>query len=163
MPASGFGFSEGLIEINILGVRDSGSVTKQVVEVDLKAGMALGPAAVRAGNLVCLSGLVAADDEGPAVSPERVRDLRYFGAGAFEQTRLILEVAARICEQAGTRLANTIRAHHFLTDLNDFAATQFAWAAMLKDVPIPSGAVRVPAPLPVPQCTVMLDLWACAK
>jgi enamine deaminase RidA (YjgF/YER057c/UK114 family) len=125
--------------------------------------MALGPAAVRAGNLVCLSGLLAASDDGPAVNADRVRDLRYFGAGAFEQTCVILDAAARICEQAGTKLENLVRAHHFLTSLHDFPPTQFAWAAKVKDVAMPSGAVRVPAPLPVPDCTVMLDLWAFAK
>jgi enamine deaminase RidA (YjgF/YER057c/UK114 family) len=163
VPASGFGFSEGIIEINIFGVRDSGSVAKQIIDVDLPEGMALGPAAIRAGNLVCLSGLVATADGAPAVGPERVRDLCYFGTGAFEQTRVILDAAARICEQAGTKLENLVRAQHFLTSLHDFAPTQFAWAATVKDVAMPSGAVRVPAPLPVPGCSVMLDLWAFAK
>jgi enamine deaminase RidA (YjgF/YER057c/UK114 family) len=162
VPTSGFGFTDGIIEINIFGVRDSGAITKQVIDVDLPAGMALGPAAVRAGNLVCLSGLLAADDDGAAINPARVRDLRYFGAGAFEQTQVILEAASRICEQAGTRLDNVLRAQHFLTSLYDFPATQFGWAAALKDTPIPSAAVRVPAPLPVPDCTVMLDMWAFA-
>lgn len=162
MPASGFGFTEGIIEINIFGVRDSGGISKEIIDVELPRGMALGPAAVRAGNLVCLSGLVAAGDVGPAVKPERVQDLCYFGIGAFEQTQVILNAAARICERAGTRLENVVRAQHFLTNLYDFSATQFAWAAVLKDVAIPAGAVRVPAPLPVPDCTVMLDLWAYA-
>jgi enamine deaminase RidA (YjgF/YER057c/UK114 family) len=122
--------------------------------------MALGPAAVRAGNLVCLSGLVAATDSGPTVSPERVSDFRYFGAPAFEQMQVVLDVAARICEAADTTLENVVRAQHFLTSLHDFPATQFAWASILPGQPIPSGAVRVPGPLPVPDCTVMLDMWA---
>ncbi len=163
VPTTGFGFTEGIIEINIFGVRDAGAVKKQIVDVDLPAGMSLGPAAVRAGDLVCLSGLVAAGDTGPAVAAERVRDLRYFGAGAYEQMQVILNACARICEQAGTRLENVVRAHHFLTSLHDFQATQFAWSAALKNVAIPCGAVRVPAPLPVPDCTVMLDMWAYAK
>ena len=162
VPASGFGFDDGIIEINIFGVRDGGATAKELIDIDLPRGMALGPAAVRAGDLVCLSGLVAATDTGPAVDPARVRDLRYFGAGAFEQMQVILEAAARVCEKAGTRLENVVRAQHFLTDLHDFPATQFAWASALKGVPIPSGAVRVPAPLPVPDCTVMLDMWAFA-
>jgi enamine deaminase RidA (YjgF/YER057c/UK114 family) len=163
VPTSGFGFSEGIIEINIFGVRDGGAVAKQIIDVDLPKGMALGPAAVRAGNLVCLSGLLAADDNGALVAPERARDLRYFGTGAFEQARIILDAAARICEQAGTKLENLLRAQHFLTSLHDFPATQFAWATVVKNVAMPSGAVRVPAPLPVPDCTVMLDLWAFAQ
>ena len=163
VPTSGFGFSEGIIEINIFGVRDAGAVRKQIVDVDLPMGMALGPAAVRAGDLVCLSGLLAADERGAAVETERVDDLRYFGAAAYEQTQIILETAARICEQAGTRLENAMRAQHFLTSLHDFSATQFAWADKLKQIAAPSGAVRVRGPLPVPGCTVMLDLWAFAS
>ncbi len=163
VPTSGFGFTEGIIEINIFGVRDAGATAKEIVDVDLPAGMALGPAAVRAGNLVCLSGLLAADDRGAAVASERVRDLCYFGAAAFEQTQIILDAAARICEQAGTGLENTVRAQHFLTSLHDFPATQFAWAEKLKGIATPSGAVRVRHPLPVPHCTVMLDMWAYAS
>ena len=162
VPTSGFGFTEGIIEINIFGVRDSGTVAKQVIDLGLPTGMALGPSAVRAGNLVCLSGLIAAGDIGPAIGPERVRDLRYFGIGAFEQMQVILNAAARICDRAGTRLENVVRAQHFLTNLYDFQATQFAWSAALADVAVPSGAVRVPAPMPVPDCTVMLDLWVYA-
>jgi enamine deaminase RidA (YjgF/YER057c/UK114 family) len=160
VPTSGFGFADGIIEINIFGVRDGGATVKEIIDVNLPKGIALGPAAVRAGSLVCLSGLVAATDTGPAVAPDRVRDLRYSGIGAFEQMQVILEVAGRICERAGTRLENVVRAQHFLTSLYDFPATQFAWASILTGLPVPSGAVCVPTPLPVPGCTVMLDAWA---
>lgn len=160
VPTSGFGFADGIIEINIFGVRDEGNTAKEIIDLDLPKGMALGPAAVRAGDLVCLSGLVAATDVGPTMSADLVRDLRYFGTAAFEQMQCILEAASDICERSGTALKNVLRAQHFLTSLHDFSATQFAWSSILPGEPVPVGAVRVPEPLPVPDCTVMLDMWA---
>ena len=36
------------------------------------------------------------------------------------------------------------------------------WQEFLPDQPIPFSAIRVPAPLPAPACTVMADLWVYA-
>ncbi len=160
VPTSGFGFSNGIIEINILGVRDDGAIRKEIIAEDLPRGAAFGPAAVRAGDLLCLSALVAADDSGTMVPPALISQLRYSGGGAARQMEAILDMAERVCAAGGTSLDRVVRAHHFLTDLHDYPAMLLAWAGRLGDRPLPCGAIGVPGPMPVPGCTTMMDMWA---
>ena len=54
--------------------------------------MRLGPAAVRAGDLLCLSALYAADDNGAIAAAVRSEGLRYLGAPVAQQMRAILDV-----------------------------------------------------------------------
>ncbi|MGA8002959.1 MAG: RidA family protein, partial [Pseudolabrys sp.] len=82
VATKGLALLESKIEINIFGVRDTGKIKKQLVEHKASAHMRLGPAAVRAGDLLCLSALYAADSDGalPAVSASLA--FRYLGAPA---------------------------------------------------------------------------------
>jgi hypothetical protein len=66
VATKGLGLLESIIEINIFGVRDSGIIKKHIIDHKASAPMRLGPAAVRAGDLLCLSALYAADDNGSA-------------------------------------------------------------------------------------------------
>jgi len=162
VPTAAFGLSNGIIEINIFGVRDAGHTKKQIIEADVPQAMRFGPAAVRAGDLVCLSGLVAADANGPLPGVGPQAGLGHLGVSAQRQMRCLLDHAARICDAAGTSLANVVRAHHFHTDLGEVYAAQRVWHARLPGQPIPFGAVRTPAPMPVPGTSILLDLWAYA-
>ena len=122
--------------------------------------MRLGPAAVRAGDLLCLSALYAADSDGalPAVSASS--GFRYLGAPAQHQVRAILGAAAEICEIGGTSLDNVVRAHHFVGDLNTVYPALRIWQEKLGGAPIPFGAVRTPSPMPIPGCDIIIDMWA---
>lgn len=160
VPTEGFGFTYGIIEINIFGVRNDGKIRKQIVDVDLPPNTAFGPAAVRAGDLVCLSGLLATDAKGAL--PGADGGLGHYGVGATRQMRHILSTASRICEAAGTGLANVVRAHHFHTDLAEIHPALRAWNEHLPGQAIPFGSVGVTAPMPVPGCSILLDMWAYA-
>jgi enamine deaminase RidA (YjgF/YER057c/UK114 family) len=162
VPTAGFGFTDGIIEINVFGVRDNGAAKKEVIDHRIPAGMAFGPAAVRAGDLVCLSGLVAAGEDAPVPGIGAACGLHWYGAGARRQIDAILDVAAGVCAAAGSSLAEIVRAHHFFTDLAELYPALHAWDRHLPGSPLPFGAVRVPAPMPVPAATIMLDLWAFA-
>ncbi len=162
VPTSSFGLVDGIIEINLFGVRDDGRTKKQIIEVDLPQAMRFGPAAVKAGDLLCLSGLVAADAKGPIAHVGDAGGLGHLGVGAQRQMRYLLDAAAKVCEAGGTTLANFVRAHHFHTDLAEVYATQRVWHERLPGVPIPFGAVGTPRPMPVPGTTILLDLWAYA-
>jgi enamine deaminase RidA (YjgF/YER057c/UK114 family) len=159
VPISGLGFTLGVIEINIFGVRDKGAIRKEIIEHKGSERMRLGPAAVRAGSLLCLSGLFAADDKGVLADAAKANDLRHFGVPVQRQMHAVLGAADEICREAGTSLANTLRAHHFHTDLNDFYPAHRVWQSLMPGAPVPFGAVRVPAPLPVPGCDVLVDMW----
>ena len=158
VKTKGLALLESIIEINIFGVRDDGKIKKQIIEHKPSSAMRLGPAAVRAGDLLCLSALYAADENGAIPAVRQSAALRYLSAPAQHQMRTILGAADEICRSGGTSLANVVRAHHFVTDLNAVYPALRVWQNKLGEVPIPFGAVRTS--LPIPGCDIALDMWA---
>lgn len=92
------------------------------------------PAAVRAGDLLFVSGL------------------------AGDTARLVPVVDA-ICRKAGARLDNVLRIQHAHSSLGDFKRACGAWQKRLPKRPLPISAFQVPKPLLVPRANVHLDLW----
>jgi len=158
VATKGLALLESIIEINIFGVRDNGKIRKEIVEHKASANMRLGPAAVRAGDLLCLSALYAADQNGAIPAVRQSAGLHYLGVPAQHQMRAILNVAEEICKIGGTSLANVVRAHHFVSDLNSVYPALQIWKGKLGGAPIPFGAVR--SKLPIPGCDIVMDLWA---
>jgi enamine deaminase RidA (YjgF/YER057c/UK114 family) len=158
LKTKGLGLLESIIEINIFGVRDAGKVKKQVIEHGSSSAMRLGPAAVVAGDLVCLSALYAADSNGVIPSVRNSSGLLYLGVPAQHQMRAVLKAADEICHIAGTSLENVVRAHHFVSDLNIVYPALRVWHERIGAAPIPFGAVRTS--LPIPGCDLIVDLWA---
>jgi enamine deaminase RidA (YjgF/YER057c/UK114 family) len=159
VATKGLGLLESIIEINIMGVRDDGAVKKEVVEHKGSRHMRLGPAAVRAGDLLCLSALFAADENGVIPAARGAAGLRYFGAPVQHQMRSILAAADEICQAGGTSLANLTRAHHFVGDLAVVYPALRIWQEKL-GAPVPFGAVRTA--MAIPGCNIVLDMWAYA-
>ncbi len=155
----GLVIEDGKIEINILAHRD-GAAAKTPVEAGTPPIFQNQAEAVRCGDLLFLSALIAADEDGPlaAGDPRQPR----FSERAGDEADAILDAAARICRAAGTSLENVVRVQQFHTDIDDFYAVHQAWQRRLPGRPIPFSAVEVPGPLPVPGCSVMMDLWVYA-
>ena len=65
-----------------------------------------------------------------------------------------------ICQAGGTSLANVVRAHHFVGDLNSVYPALRIWQEKLAGAPIPFGAVRTSSPMPIPGCDIIMDMWA---
>jgi enamine deaminase RidA (YjgF/YER057c/UK114 family) len=162
VATKGLALLESIIEINIFGVRDGGKIKKEVVAHKPSQQMRLGPAAVRAGDLLCLSALFAADADGALPAALGSASLRHYGAPAQHQMRALLDAASAICEQAGTSLDNVMRAQHFVSDLSQLYPALRVWQERLGDAPIPFGAVRPPTPFPIPGCDIILDAWVYA-
>jgi enamine deaminase RidA (YjgF/YER057c/UK114 family) len=160
VATKGLALLESKIEINIFGVRDDGKIKKQMVDHKASAAMRLGPAAVRAGDLLCLSALYAADSEGAMPAARASLGLRYLGVPVQHQMRAILGAADEICQSSGTSLDNVVRAHHFVDDLNVIYPALQIWQEKLAGAPIPFGAVRTPPPMPIPGCDIIMDMWA---
>jgi hypothetical protein len=70
-----------------------------------------------------------------------------------------LTAADDIARTAGTSLANLLRVNHFLSDLHIVPCALHGWQEKLAGAPIPFGAVRTPAPMPVPGCNIVADMW----
>jgi enamine deaminase RidA (YjgF/YER057c/UK114 family) len=160
VATKGLALLESIIEINIFGVRDNGKIKKEIIDDKESAPMRLGPAAVRAGDLLCLSALYAADDDGAIAEVIASDGLRYLGVPVHHQMQGILEAADRICKSSGTSLNNMMRVHHFVNDLTAIYPVLRSWQEKLNGAPVPFAAVRMPAPMPVPGCDVIVDIWA---
>jgi enamine deaminase RidA (YjgF/YER057c/UK114 family) len=158
VATKGLALLDSVIEINIFGLRDDSKIKKEIIDHKPSSAMRLGPAAVRAGDLLCLSALYAADEDGAIPAVRNSAGLRYLGVPAQHQMRTILEAAEAICKVGGTSLAKVLRAHHFVSDLNAVYPALQVWHDKLKGAPIPFGAVRTK--LPIPGCSVVMDMWA---
>jgi enamine deaminase RidA (YjgF/YER057c/UK114 family) len=159
VATKGLALLESILEINIFGVRDGGKTKKEIIDHKASQHMRLGPAAVRAGDLLCLSGLYAANADGAIPQARGTAGLKYFGAPTHHEMQAILTAAEDIARTAGTSLANLLRVNHFLSDLHIVPCALRGWQEKLAGAPIPFGAVRTPAPMPVPGCNIVADMW----
>ena len=101
VATKGLALVESILEINIFGLRDGAKIKKQIIDHKASQHMRLGPAAVRAGDLLCLSALYAADADGAIPQVRDTAGLKYFGAPAHHEMRAILTAAGDICRAAG--------------------------------------------------------------
>ncbi len=159
VPAKDFGLVPGNIEINLMALTDAGRTRKQVIDGCIPAEMTHGAAAVRAGDLLLCSGMTAVDGAGPVAAMRAGQGLPYFGVAARAQMQYIVDAIKAVCAAGGTSVENTLRIHQFHSDLADFYPMHRPWQDALGGAAVPFTAVRVPAPLPVPACSVIADAW----
>jgi enamine deaminase RidA (YjgF/YER057c/UK114 family) len=154
----GFFLSNARIEINTIALKDGGKTRREVVDADVFPAFAGYSPAVRAGDLLLLSGLLAIDENGLIDAARMDPKQPYFGSSVQSQMHAMLESAQRICRAAGTSLANAVRIQQYHTDLSEFHAAYQVWEQHVPGQHLPFSAVKVPF-LPVPGCSVQLDLW----
>jgi enamine deaminase RidA (YjgF/YER057c/UK114 family) len=158
MATPGLAIESGRVEINTIALRSAGRTRAQIVDAGVMPAWAGHCQAVRAGDLLFLSGLLAIDRTGliEAARPDPAKP--FFGSSIQAQMDYLLRNAEKICRAAGTALANVVRIQQFHTDLRDFHPACQVWQQHLPGRPLPLSAVEVPF-IPVPGCTVQLDLW----
>jgi enamine deaminase RidA (YjgF/YER057c/UK114 family) len=161
VPVKGMGIHESRVEINVIAIVPDRGVDVEVVKTN-NAPVPLGhePQAVRAGKLLFLSGLMACDACGPVREPFPSPAFPHFGSSGKAQMRTILERARAICESSGTSLGNIARAQIFYTDFHDLAPTMEVWADAFPNDPPACTLVQVHDELPVPGCSIIVDLIA---
>ena len=155
----GFAITEARCEINLMALTRGGKITPTPLKGNYPAACDGHPLAMRAGNLLVFSGLVAADANGPIAGSRRGAGRSRSRAGMRAQMEYLLDIAEEGCRAAGTSLENVVRIQQFHTDLGDFEPACRVWLERLGGRPLPISAVQVPGPLVVPGCTVQLDLW----
>ena len=158
----GLAVEDGRIEINVLALASAGATKKQVVEAGVFPGFRGQVQAVRAGDLVFLSGLMAIDENGLVEAAAIDPGQPHYQSSAAAQAECILDNAEKLCRAAGTSLANVVRVQQFHTDIGEFYPVHRAWQRRLGDRALPFTAVEVPSPLAVPGCTLLMDLWVYA-
>ncbi len=153
---------EGRIEINVLAAKPGGAAGKRHIDAGVATAFQNQPQAVKAGDLLFISALMAIDRDGlvpaAAVDPRQP----HFGSSPEAQAEAIIGNIARLCAAAGTSLGNVVRVLQFHTDIAEFYPVYKVWERSLGGRPLPFAAVEVPGPLPVPGATVMIEAWAYA-
>lgn len=145
----GFIVADGRIEINTISIR--GRAAKPVVD----GGSTV---AVRAGDLLFLSGLTASDADGLLADVGDHAPAPFAAIAVKDQVRAIAARAQSICREAGADLANLVRLQLFLPDLSELPLAIEAWSSALDGLPLPLSAIEVDW-LPVPGARILADIW----
>jgi enamine deaminase RidA (YjgF/YER057c/UK114 family) len=158
VPAKDYATTEGMIEINLIALKNGARRRKEVVATGIPSPATYGPC-VRAGELVFPSGLIAVDADGRVPGGAE--------AGAFDalclagdlQGGLLMSYMEAVCKAVGVSAANTVRAQYFLSDIRDFAGIAMAWQDRYGTQPHPFACVQVPGPLPATGAVALADFW----
>ena len=153
---------DGKIEINVLALKPGGAAKRHAIDAGVPTAFRHQPQAMKAGDLLFMSGLMAFDGHGLAASVAADPRQPQFSPSAEAQAEFIIGNIARLCEAAGTSLSNVVRVLQFHTDIREFYPVYKVWERRLGGRPVPFSAVEVPAPLPVPGATVLIEAWAYA-
>jgi len=153
----GFIMPESRIEINTIALAKDGKTAKQVVApiAPLFQG---GSTAVRAGDLLFISGLMAMRNGSMVAEAKPDPTQPFYAIPIKAELREILAQAEAICQGAGTSLKNVVRIQQFHIDLADLPATLEVWSEVMDGMALPLSPVEVPW-LPVPDAGLQLDLW----
>ncbi|HTV35000.1 MAG TPA: RidA family protein [Xanthobacteraceae bacterium] len=164
IPCSKHGLApyDGKIEINVIAVRPGSKASPRPIDAGVWTAFHQQPQAVKAGDLLFIPALMAADRNGLVPSAAVNSKQPYFSSSPEAQAEVIIENAGRLCEAAGTSLANVVRVLLFLTDIREFYPVAKVLERRLDGRPLPFSAVEVPGPLPVPGATVMMETWVYA-
>jgi enamine deaminase RidA (YjgF/YER057c/UK114 family) len=153
---------DGKIEINVIAARPGSAASRRAVDAGVITAFRNQPQAVKAGDLLFISALMAIDRDGLVAAARPDVRQPHFSAPAEAQAECIIDNIARICGAAGTSLANVVRVLQFHTDIREFYPVYKVWERRLEGRPLPFAAIEVPAPLPVPGATVMIEAWVYA-
>jgi enamine deaminase RidA (YjgF/YER057c/UK114 family) len=153
----GFIIPESRIEINAIALAKDGKTSKEIV-APVPPLFSGGTTAIRAGDLLFISGLMAVRDGSlvPAAKPDPAQP--FYASPAKIELREILAQAEAICAAAGTTLRNAVRIQQFHADLSDLPATLEVWSEAMDGMPLPLSPVEV-SWLPVPDARLQVDLW----
>jgi enamine deaminase RidA (YjgF/YER057c/UK114 family) len=165
IPYMGLGGKGCRIEIALKILMPNAKIKKETIETSSATEPATHePQAVRAGDLLFLSGQMAVDEKGKVAEDTlRRKEFPYYGSPPKNQMNYILENVNAICEAAGTSSANIARRQCFHNDFTYFYESMEAWRDHFKDGNRPaSTTLQIGDPLLAPGCLFLLDLIAYA-
>ena len=145
----GFIVADGRIEINTISLR--GKAAQRILDDGSTV-------AVRAGDLLLLSGLTASDADGLLADVGDHAPAPFAAIPIKDQVRAIAARAQAVCQRAGADLANLVRLQLFLTDRAELPLAIEAWSSALDGLPLPLSAIEVDW-LAVPGARILADIW----
>jgi enamine deaminase RidA (YjgF/YER057c/UK114 family) len=158
VPAKDYASSEGMIEINLIALKNGATRRKQVIAIDVPTAATFGPC-VRAGELVFPSGFMAVGRDGRVPAAEQAAAFEGLSLAGAAQGAMIQGYAETVCRAVGVAMANVVRAQYFFTDIRDFAGVAAAWSDRYGRQPHPFACIQVPTPLPPAGGVVVGDFW----
>jgi enamine deaminase RidA (YjgF/YER057c/UK114 family) len=153
---------DGKIEINVIALKPGGTTRKQHIDAGVATAFRNQPQALKVGDLLFISGLMAIDRDGLVKNAAADPRQPHFSSAAEAQAELIIDNIERLCRAAGSSLGNVVRVLQFHTDIREFYPVAKVWERRLGGRPLPVSAVEVPAPLPVPGATLLIEAWTYA-
>jgi enamine deaminase RidA (YjgF/YER057c/UK114 family) len=143
VPAKDYANTEGMIEINLIALKNGARRRKEVVATGIPAAATFGPC-VRAGELVFPSGLIAVGADGRVPGGEQASAFEALSLAGELQGALLMSYMDAVCRAVGVSAANVVRAQYFLADIRDFAGIAGAWQDRYGAQPHPFACVQVP-------------------
>jgi enamine deaminase RidA (YjgF/YER057c/UK114 family) len=158
VPAKDYANTEGMIEINLIALKNDARRRKEVVTTGIPSAATFGPC-VRAGELVFPSGLIAVGADGRVPGGEQASAFEALSLAGELQGALLMSYMDAACQAVGVSAANVVRAQYFLSDIRDFAGIAGAWQDRYGRRPHPFACIQVPSPLPTSGATALGDFW----
>lgn len=159
-PVTSLGLSDITVEIGMVAVTNNGKVKKEIISSPKARKRVFHESqAVRAGDFLFISGLMAGDEAGLAAAVRRNPAYPYGSHAAAAQMRDIMEQASALCKAAGTSISNAVRMLTVHTDLAEYQSAYDVRKEYFTDGLPASTTIKVPGPLVIPGCTIATDLW----
>ena len=162
-PILSLGVTGARLEITLVAVTDAGATKKEVISTDTaRAPLFHESQAIRAGEFLFLSSLLAAD-QGGIVPAARTNPHHPYATDTGEaQMADIFDQAELICRAAGTSLAKALRMTTMMTDLAQHPSALRAAQGRFPDGAPVTNVVGTAGPFQVPGCSIIADLWVAA-
>jgi enamine deaminase RidA (YjgF/YER057c/UK114 family) len=158
VPAKDYANTEGMIEINLIALRNNANRRKQVVATGIPEIATYGPC-VRAGEFVFPSGLIAIGPDGRVPGADQAQAFEALSLAGELQGALLMSYMDAVCSAVGASVTNVVRAQYFLSDIRDFSGIAASWRNRYGEHPHPFACVQVPAPMPASGAAAIGDFW----
>ena len=151
-PHQGLGLKGNRVEIALQLVHPDADIeVEHIATAEAPEPVTHQPQAVRAGELLFISGQMSIDKSGQLMSE----------AGAQAQMNQILDNTAAICNAAGTSLENVVSTKCFYSDLSKYSSAMEAFTDRFEEGNRPANVpMEVGEPLLIPDCDILLDVIA---
>jgi len=162
VPTADFNTKGGIIEINLIALKDGASRRKQVITADVPKMAAYGPC-VKVGEFLFPSALMAVGADGHIVGGSSSADHNAVAHAGSTQANTVYSYAEAYCKAAGTSMQNMLRAQYYVTDAREFAGISSAWIARYGKQPHPFVVVEVPDDMLAKHAVLTADFWIYAE
>lgn len=160
VPVNDLGVPGLRIAINLVAYVPQDGPAKRTIRTEAAPiPLAHEPQAVQAGPFLFFSGQMATDYRTGVPAEARVDpNFPHYSSAAEKEVNYIVKNIEAICRAAGTSHDQLLRRRGFYTDFGEFFTSFAAWAKAFPTDPPASTTVRIPGPLPIPGCKVVIDL-----